>query len=187
MINAETGIPLRGRPKLRKKTLSINSFIVQRKERYHIPHVIVIFITMPLAAPNGAVTSLSLEYPQASRYELHCSRVPFLSTNMRSSCHDICCDRNTTARPIQMEDKDLIIHCFIIQWKERYLRPRFIVISISITMLLAAPNCGVPSLSLYYSQVSRHELRCSRFPLLFLILRFFLIIYIKLCMRMRQV
>ena len=138
-------------------------------EIYHT-RVIVISITMLLADPNGAVPSLIPEYPQALCYELRCSRVQFLSTDSYSYCHDFCCDRNTTARLIQIEEKALSIHSFIVQRKERYLRPRFIVISISITMLLAAPNCGVPRLSLYYSQVSRHELRCSRVPLLFLIL-----------------
>ena len=140
---------------------------------------------MPLVAPNSGVHIRSLKYPKSSSHELCCSRVPFLSTDSHSYRHDFCYNRNTTARLIQIEEKALSINSFIVQRKERYLRPRVIVVSITIT--LAAPNGGVTSLSLDYLQVLRHELRYSRVTFLFLILQFFLIIYIKLRVRMRQV
>ena len=77
------------------------------------------------------------------------------------------------------------MNAFIVQRKESYLRPRVIVVSI--TMLLAATNDGVPILSLDYPRESHHELFLSRFPFLFLILRFFLIniypIKPRVCMR----
>ena len=37
---------------------------------YLIPHVIVVSITMPLAATNGGVPRISLDYPRALRHEL---------------------------------------------------------------------------------------------------------------------
>ena len=37
------------------------------------------------------------------------------STNSRSSHHDFYCNRNTTARPIQIEEKALSINYFIVQ------------------------------------------------------------------------
>ena len=83
-----------------------------------------------------------------------------LATASHSSCRDFCCDRNTNARMIQIEENPLSLNSFIVKWKERYLIPHVIVVSI--TMPIAAPNGGVPSLSLYYLQASRHELRCIR-------------------------
>ena len=96
------------------------------------------------------------------------SSVRYLVTNSRSSSHDFCCNRNTTTRAIQTEEKSLNMNSFIVQRKDRNLRPRGKVVSITIT--LAAPNRGVLSLSLDYPRSSRHELRCSRVPFLFLIL-----------------
>ena len=76
------------------------------------------------------------------------------------------------------------MNAFIVQRKETYLRPRVIVVSI--TMLLTAPNGGIPSLSLGYSLVSCHELFCIRIPFLFLVMLFFLIdtfpIKLRVCM-----
>ena len=110
-----------------------------------------------------------------------------LVTDLLSSHNDLCCDKNTVALPTQTEEKALRINDFIVQQKERYLIPRIIVISI--TMLFAATNSGVPSLSLDCPRASCQELRCSRVPFLFLILQFLLIknFPIKLHMRMRQV
>ena len=71
------------------------------------------------------------------------------------------------------------MNAFIVHQKERYLRPRVIVVSL--TMLLAAPDGGIPSLILDYLLALLHELCCSRFPFLFLILRFFLIKTFPLC------
>ena len=58
------------------------------------------------------------------------SSVGYPDIDSRSSCHYFYFNRNTTARPIQIEEKDLSIYYFIIKWKERYLRPRVIVFSI---------------------------------------------------------
>ena len=95
------------------------------------------------------------------------------ATDSRLYRHDLCCNRNTAAQPIQIEEKDFSMNAFIVQQKEIYLRLRVVVVSI--TMPLAVPNVGVPNLSMDYPQASRHELRCRRLPLLFLILRLFLI------------
>ena len=115
------------------------------------------------------------------------SSVGYPATDSRSSRHYFCCNRNPTAWPIQMEEKALIMNYFMVQRKERYLRPHIIIISI--TMPIVAPDSGVLSLCLNYPQSLSHELCCSRLPFLFLILRFFLInvFCIKLCVRMRQV
>ena len=56
----------------------MDAFIVQGKEIYLRPHTIVVSITMPLAAPNGGVTSLSLDYPLVLHHELRYSRFLFL-------------------------------------------------------------------------------------------------------------
>ena len=72
-----------------------------------------------------------------------------------------------------MEEKALRMNAFIFQMKERYLKPRIIVVSINLP--IAAANGGVFSLSMDYPWVSCHELRCIRVPLLFLILRLFII------------
>ena len=115
------------------------------------------------------------------------SSVGYPATDLRSSCQYLCYNRNTTAQPIQIEERALSMNSFIVQRKDRYLIP--CVIIVSITMLLAAPNGGVPSLSMDYPKASRHELCCSRLPFLFLILKFFPvnIFPIKLRVRMRQV
>ena len=76
------------------------------------------------------------------------SFVGSLANDSRLSCHDSCCDRNTAARPIQIEEKALSMNSFIAQRKERYLRLR--VIAVSITMPLTAPNGGIPILSMGY-------------------------------------
>ena len=57
------------------------------------------------------------------------------ATNSRSSRHDFYCDRNTTARQIRIEEKALSINSFIVQWKERYLIPSFIVVSITMPLV----------------------------------------------------
>ena len=72
------------------------------------------------------------------------SSVRFPANDSRLSRHDSCYDRNTVALPIQIEEKSLSMNAFIVQQKERYLRPRVIVVSI--TMPLAAPNGGIPAL-----------------------------------------
>ena len=64
------------------------------------------------------------------------------------SLHYLCCDRNTAARPIQIEEKFLSMNYFIVRRKEIYSRPHVIIGSI--TMPIAAPNGGVTSLSLDY-------------------------------------
>ena len=58
--------------------------------------------------------------------------------------HDCCCDRNTAAQPIQIEEKALSMNAFIVHQKERHLRP--CVIAFTITMPLADPNGGIPAL-----------------------------------------
>ena len=60
----------------------MNDFIVQKKEIYLRPRVIVFSINMLLAAPNSGVTSLSLDYPQALRHELWSIRAREVSTMM---------------------------------------------------------------------------------------------------------
>ena len=59
------------------------------------------------------------------------SYVGSLATDLRLSCHYFCCNSNTIVRPIQIEEKALNINSFILQLKERYLRPRVIVVSIT--------------------------------------------------------
>ena len=106
------------------------------------------------------------------------------ATNSLSSHHHFFCDRNTASRPIQIEEKSLRMNAFIVHWKDRYLRPRFILVSVA--MPIADPNGVVPSLSLDYLRASRHELRYIRVPLLFLVLLFFLIhtfpVKLRVCM-----
>ena len=58
----------------------MNAFIVQRKDIYPRPHVIVVFISMPLAAPNSGVSSPSMDYPQELRRQLRSSRAREVST-----------------------------------------------------------------------------------------------------------
>ena len=43
---------------IEENTLSMNAFIVQQKEIYIRPCVIVVSITIPIAAPNGGITAL---------------------------------------------------------------------------------------------------------------------------------
>ena len=66
------------------------------------------------------------------------------ANNSCLSRHDSCYDRNTAVRPIQIEENALSMNAFIVQQMKRYLRPRVIVVSI--TMPLAAPNGGIPAL-----------------------------------------
>ena len=141
---------------------------------------------MPLVACNGGVSSLILKYMQALLHELRYSRIPFLSTNSHLSCNYFFCDRNTTASLNQIEENTLSIYSFIVQKKEIYLRPRVIASSPQFRSPLVTTNSGVTSLSLDYPQASRHEICCKRIPFLFLILKFCLIISIKLRVRMRQ-
>ena len=58
------------------------------------------------------------------------SSVGSLATNSCLSCHNFCCDRNTTARLIKIEEKARSINSFTVQHKERYPRPHVIVVSI---------------------------------------------------------
>ena len=58
------------------------------------------------------------------------------ATESLLSRHDLCCDSNTTVRPIQIEENALSINSFIVQRKERYLRPRVIVVSITMLPLV---------------------------------------------------
>ena len=64
------------------------------------------------------------------------------ATDSRSSRHDFCCNRNTNVQPIQIEEKALSINLFIFQRKERYLRPRVIVVSVTMP-----PSAGMATSS----------------------------------------
>ena len=82
-------------------------------------HVIIIVSNeVPLVTLDSSITRLSLDY----------SRSPAM----------IFCDRNTSARLIQIGEKSLSMNAFIVQQKERYLTPQIIVVSI--TILLVSPN-----------------------------------------------
>ena len=104
------------------------------------------------------------------------TRIPSVgspATNSLLSHHGFCCGRNTAVRTIQIEEKALSMNVIILQHKERYLRYRIIIVSI--TILLAATNGCITGLSMDYLRASLHEICCIRVPSLLLILQFFLI------------
>ena len=102
---------------------------------------------VPLAHPQLCRSFCSARESQITpQIPTRMSFVGSLDPNSRSSHHDLCCNINTVARPIQIEEKALRTNAFIFQGKERYLRSRILVVYI--TMPLAAANCGVTSLSL---------------------------------------
>ena len=57
------------------------------------------------------------------------------ATDLRLSCHDFCCNRNTIMWKIQIEEKSSSINPFIGQLKNRYIRSCVIVVSITMPPL----------------------------------------------------
>ena len=85
---------------------------------------------------GGGFDQAPLAYPQirrgprSARESQLTPQIPTLMSSVRSpatdsrlSRHDFCCDRNKTARPIQIEENPLSINSFIVQRKERHLIP----------------------------------------------------------------
>ena len=87
---------------------------------------------LPLAHPRilrGFRSALEIQLTPQIPTQM--SSVGSPATGLRSSRHDFFCDRNTAAHPIQIEEKSLIKNALIVRRKERYIRPRVIVVSVT--------------------------------------------------------